>query len=129
MPRVLKLPASFKTEDLTKLLKIHGMEKNGLKILALKLLQDGKNLKEVGELLSKSVFTIKNWVNAFEEQGVESLLKEKEKNSSKKHQEPIKLKREEAPNDWNKTSSKSQMISCILDKFKSLWNKKTLIKN
>ena len=83
----------------------------------------------MGEILSKSVVTIKNWVNIFEEQGVEILLKEKEKTSSKEHQEPINLKREEAPSDWNKFSAKSQMISCILDKFKSLWNKKTLIKN
>ena len=74
MARPLYLPSYFEKEDFKKLYKTHGQKKHGIRLLALKYLQEGKSVKTVAVLLFKTENTIKEWVRFYEEGGLERLL-------------------------------------------------------
>ena len=74
MARPLHLPQYFEKEDFKALYKTHGQRKQGLRLLALRYLQEGRNVKETALLLLKTEYTIREWIRLYEEGGIDSLL-------------------------------------------------------
>ena len=74
MARPLHLPEYFKKEDFKALYKTHGQKKQGVRLLALRYVQEGKSVKETASLLFKTEYTIREWIHLYAEGGIDSLL-------------------------------------------------------
>lgn len=74
MARPLYLPQYFQEEDFKTLYKTHGQKKHGLRLLALRYLQEGRSVKDTASLLLKTEYTIREWVRLYEEGGIDELL-------------------------------------------------------
>ena len=74
MARPLHLPQYFEKEDFKALYKAHGQKKQGLRLLALRYVQEGKSVKETASLLFKTEYTIREWIHLYDEGGIDGLL-------------------------------------------------------
>jgi len=74
MARPLYLPTYFEKEDFKALYRTHGQKKQGLRLLALRYLQEGKSVKETALLLFKTEYTIREWIHLYDEGGIDGLL-------------------------------------------------------
>lgn len=74
MARPLHLPKFFEEEDFSLLYKIHGQKKYGLRLLALRYIQQGRSVKDSAALLFKTEYTIREWIRSYAERGIEDLL-------------------------------------------------------
>jgi transposase len=74
MARPLHLPGYFQQENFKALYKTHGQKKQGVRLLALRHLQEGRSVKETATLLFKTEYTIRQWVHLYREKGIDSLL-------------------------------------------------------
>ena len=74
MARPLHLPEYFQGVDFKALYKTHGQKKQGLRLLALRYLQEGRSVKETALLLLKTEYTIREWIRLYEEGGIDGLL-------------------------------------------------------
>jgi len=74
MARPLHLPHYFQEVDFKALYKIHGQKKKGLRLLALRYLQEGHSVKETASLLFKTEYTVREWVHLYDEGGIDGLL-------------------------------------------------------
>lgn len=74
MARPLHLPQYFEKEDFKILYKTHGQKKQGLRVLALRYIQEGKSVKETASLLFKTEYTIREWIHLYGEGGMDGLL-------------------------------------------------------
>jgi len=74
MARSLHLPQYFQQENFKSLYKTHGQKKHGVRLLALRYLQEGKGIKETASLLFKTESTIRQWVRLYKEEGIKGLL-------------------------------------------------------
>ncbi len=74
MARPLHLPPYFEKEDFKALYKKHGQRKQGLRLLALRYIQEGKSVKETASLLLKTEYTIREWIHSYATGGMDSLL-------------------------------------------------------
>ncbi len=74
MERPLHLPSYFQKDDFKALYKVHGQQKKGVRLLALRYLQEGKSLKDTAILLLKSEYTLRKWIRLYEEAGINGLL-------------------------------------------------------
>ena len=74
MARPLHLPKYFEKDDFKALYKTHGQQKQGVRILALRYIQEGKSIKDTAALLFKTQYTIREWIRLYEEGGRDGLM-------------------------------------------------------
>jgi transposase len=74
MARPLHLPNCFREVNFKTLYKTHGQKKQGIRLLALRYLQEGRGVKETASLLFKTEYTIREWVHLYDEEGLDGLL-------------------------------------------------------
>ena len=68
--RPLTLPSDFQEYDFSQLAKKEQHARTRIRYIGLANLQKGKSAKEVSQLLSVHVNTVKNWLNSFREKGL-----------------------------------------------------------
>ena len=132
MPRVAKLPDYFKTTDFKSLFKTHGMKKGGVRVLAFKLIQEGKSLKEVSELILVPHATIRSWMDIVEKKGTEGLIDQEGKNlrikdkiKNPKHPKKIFVAEPTEKSPWKTYNHKpeSEGVFAVLSKIKKVWKR------
>ena len=70
------LPEYFKTTDFKYLYRVYGMRPGAIKLLGLKLLQEGLSIKDVSTILSSSPNKIKEWLDVFDKVDIYTFLGE-----------------------------------------------------
>lgn len=74
MARPLILPSVFSTTDFSMLVKKYGLRRHGIRLLALKYVQEHHSIKKSSDITGITSNTIRLWIKLFADKGLEGLL-------------------------------------------------------